>query len=301
MAGKITELLAQEDDTVAVGQDLLRIEPGEGGGSSSPSTSSSSESSEKREPAKKEDPPAQDNVNSDDSLKSKGEEKVKQDSKEEKKAAPPAKEEKKEEKPAPKETSGSASRKEKDAVEKKAAGSRNETRVGVPGYLHENDQRRLLENCRLSAEPSGTDSGASIQVKMSRMRLTIAKRLKEAQNTAASLTTFNEIDMSALMAFRSRHKDAILKSEGVKLGFMSAFAKASCLALKEIPAANASIEGDSIVYRDYVDLSVAVSTEKGLVTPVVRNCEGMNLVEIEQAIAGLGKKVGHPCKTAPHF
>ncbi len=126
---------------------------------------------------------------------------------------------------------------------------------------------------------------------MSRMRLTIAKRLKEAQNTAASLTTFNEIDMTALMAFRSRHKDTILKTLGVKLGFMSAFAKASCLALKEIPAANASIEGDSIVYRDYVDLSVAVSTEKGLVTPVVRNCEGMNLVEIEQAIAGLGKKV----------
>lgn len=97
--------------------------------------------------------------------------------------------------------------------------------------------------------------------------------------------------MSSLMEFRKLYKDGILKNEGVKLGFMSAFAKASCLALKEIPAANASIEGDSIVYRDYVDLSVAVATPKGLVTPVVRNAESMGLVEIEKAIADLGKKV----------
>jgi 2-oxoglutarate dehydrogenase E2 component (dihydrolipoamide succinyltransferase) len=129
---------------------------------------------------------------------------------------------------------------------------------------------------------------------MSRMRLRIAERLKQSQNTAASLTTFNEIDMSNLMAFRARHKDRILKEKGVKLGFMSAFAKASAMALKDVPAANASIEGaglgDTIVYRDYVDLSVAVSTDKGLVTPVVRNLEGMSLIEIEEAIAGLGKK-----------
>ena len=125
---------------------------------------------------------------------------------------------------------------------------------------------------------------------MSRMRQTIASRLKASQNAAASLTTFNEIDMSSLMDFRKLYKDSILKNEGVKLGFMSAFARASCLALREIPAANASIEGDSIVYRDYVDLSVAVATPKGLVTPVVRNAEGMGLVEIEQAIAELGKK-----------
>jgi 2-oxoglutarate dehydrogenase E2 component (dihydrolipoamide succinyltransferase) len=123
------------------------------------------------------------------------------------------------------------------------------------------------------------------------MRQTIAKRLKQSQESAASLTTFNEIDMSSLQSFRSLYKDSILKTQGVKLGFMSAFARASCLALREIPAANASIEGDTIVYRDYVDLSVAVATEKGLVTPVVRNAEGMGLVEIEQAIAALGKKV----------
>ena len=132
------------------------------------------------------------------------------------------------------------------------------------------------------------------RVKMSRMRKRIAERLKESQNTAASLTTFNEIDMSPLMAFRSRHKDRILKETGVKLGFMGAFSKACALALREIPSANASIEGeglgDTIVYRDYVDLGVAVSTEKGLVTPVVRNAESMSILEIEQAITELGLK-----------
>ena len=129
---------------------------------------------------------------------------------------------------------------------------------------------------------------------MSAMRRRIAERLKQSQNAAASLTTFNEIDMSSLMNLRSTYKDQILKQHGIKLGFMSAFAKASCLALKEIPAANASIEGpgqgDQIVYRDYVDLSVAVATPKGLVTPVVRNAENMSFIEIEQAIADLGKK-----------
>lgn len=129
---------------------------------------------------------------------------------------------------------------------------------------------------------------------MNRMRVRISERLKQSQNTAAALTTFNEIDMSSLMEMRKLYKDDILKQRGVKLGFMSAFAKASCLALKEIPAANASIEGpgagEQVVYRDYVDLSVAVATPKGLVTPVVRNAESMNFVEIEEEIARLGVK-----------
>lgn len=129
------------------------------------------------------------------------------------------------------------------------------------------------------------------RVKMSRMRLRISERLKESQNAAASLTTFNEIDMSSLMEMRKKYKDSVLKEHDVKLGFMSAFAKASTLALQEIPAANASIEGDEIVYRDYVDLSVAVATPKGLVTPVVRNAETMNFVDFEKEIAFLGKKV----------
>lgn len=132
------------------------------------------------------------------------------------------------------------------------------------------------------------------RVKMNRMRLRIAERLKQSQNTAASLTTFNEVDMSALMEFRKLYKDDVLKKTGVKLGFMSAFSRASVLAMKDIPAVNGSIEGpnggDTIVYRDYVDISVAVATQKGLVTPVVRNSETMDLVGIEQTIAELGKK-----------
>lgn len=130
---------------------------------------------------------------------------------------------------------------------------------------------------------------------MNRMRLRIAERLKQAQNTAASLTTFQKVDMSAVMEFRKRYKDEILKQTGVKLGFMSAFSRACVLAMRDVPAVNASIEGpnggDTIVYRDYVDISVAVATEKGLVTPIVRNIEGMNLIEIEKSIAELGKKV----------
>jgi 2-oxoglutarate dehydrogenase complex dihydrolipoamide succinyltransferase (E2) component len=132
------------------------------------------------------------------------------------------------------------------------------------------------------------------QVKMNRMRLRIAERLKQSQNTAASLTTFNEVDMSSIIEFRKLYKEDVLKKTGVKLGFMSAFAKASVLAMKDIPAVNASIEGpgggDTIVYRDYVDISVAVATPKGLVTPVVRNAESMDMIAIEQAIADLGKK-----------
>ncbi|KAI9040516.1 putative dihydrolipoamide succinyltransferase [Aspergillus affinis] len=141
------------------------------------------------------------------------------------------------------------------------------------------------------SSPSGREER---RVKMNRMRLRIAERLKQSQNTAASLTTFNEVDMSSLMDFRKLYKDDILKKTGVKLGFMSAFSRACVLAMKDVPAVNASIEGpnggDTIVYRDYVDISVAVATEKGLVTPVVRNAETMDLVGIEKAIADLGKK-----------
>src|SRR6266480_2680706 len=130
---------------------------------------------------------------------------------------------------------------------------------------------------------------------MNRMRLRIAERLKQSQNTAASLTTFNEADMSSLMEFRKLYKDDVLKRTGVKLGFMSAFSRACVLAMKEVPAVKASIEGpngaDTVVYRDYVDISVAVATEKGLVTPVVRNAEALDFIEIEKVIGELGKKV----------
>ena len=126
---------------------------------------------------------------------------------------------------------------------------------------------------------------------MNRMRLRIAERLKQAQNTAASLTTFQEVDMSSLIDFRKKYKDEYLKKTGVKVGFMGAFAHACALAMKELPAVNAGIEGgDTIVYHDYVDISVAVATEKGLTTPVVRNVESMNIMQIEKVISELGRK-----------
>jgi 2-oxoglutarate dehydrogenase E2 component (dihydrolipoamide succinyltransferase) len=128
------------------------------------------------------------------------------------------------------------------------------------------------------------------RVKMTRLRQTIAKRLKSAQETAAMLTTINDVDMSAVMAARDRFKDAFEKKHGIKLGFMSFFAKAACLALKDIPAVNAQIDGDEIVYHDYVDISVAVSAPNGLVVPVVRDCDKLSFAGIEAAIADLGKR-----------
>ncbi len=128
------------------------------------------------------------------------------------------------------------------------------------------------------------------RVKMTRLRQTIAKRLKDAQNTAALLTTFNDVDMSAVMEARNRYKDSFEKKHRVKLGFMSFFAKAACLALKDFPAVNAQIQGDEIIYHDYVDLSVAVSAPNGLVVPVVRNVEQMGFADIEKAIGDLGKR-----------
>lgn len=260
MSGKIVELLVEEDSTVTVGQDLLRIEPGEGGTpekDEAPKTKPEGgarsepkdlEEGNKDDPApeaKKEKGASKEAHKKQEEVapKLKDSEAEKPAPKKEEKAAPPAP---KQEKPAPK---------KEEASPEKSVGTRNETRV-----------------------------------KMSRMRQTIAQRLKASQNAAASLTTFNEIDMSSIMDFRKLYKDGILKNEGVKLGFMSAFSRAACLALKEIPAANASIEGDQIVYRDYVDLSIAVSTPKGLVTPVVRNAEAMGLVDLERAVAELGKK-----------
>ncbi|XP_052895040.1 dihydrolipoyllysine-residue succinyltransferase component of 2-oxoglutarate dehydrogenase complex, mitochondrial [Anopheles moucheti] len=128
------------------------------------------------------------------------------------------------------------------------------------------------------------------RVKMTRMRLKIASRLKEAQNTNAMLTTFNEIDMSFIMDFRKQHLEAFVKKYGMKLGFMSAFCKAAAYALQDQPVVNAVIEENEIIYRDYVDISVAVASPKGLVVPVLRNVEGMNYADIELSIAGLADK-----------
>jgi 2-oxoglutarate dehydrogenase E2 component (dihydrolipoamide succinyltransferase) len=128
------------------------------------------------------------------------------------------------------------------------------------------------------------------RVKMTRLRQTIAHRLKEAQNTAALLTTFNDVDMSAVIDARARYKDLFEKKHGIRLGFMGFFVKAVALAAKDIPSVNASIEGDEIVYHDYLDVSVAVSAPKGLVVPVVRNADRMSFAEIEKTIADFGKR-----------
>ncbi|KAL2816354.1 hypothetical protein BJX63DRAFT_388156 [Aspergillus granulosus] len=234
-SGIIKELLVNEEDTVTVGQDLVKLEAG-----GAPEKKSDDATEKPKEPAATSSGPEQP------------------------KAPEPT-----QPSPAPEKASSPAKTPSSSASPKPSPQASEETKPASGSR----EERR---------------------VKMNRMRLRIAERLKQSQNTAASLTTFNEVDMSSLMEFRKLYKDDVLKKTGVKLGFMSAFSRACVLAMKDVPAVNASIEGpnggDTIVYRDYVDISVAVATEKGLVTPVVRNSETMDLVGIEKAIADLGKK-----------
>jgi 2-oxoglutarate dehydrogenase E2 component (dihydrolipoamide succinyltransferase) len=134
------------------------------------------------------------------------------------------------------------------------------------------------------------DASREERVRMTRLRLTIAKRLKEAQDTAAMLTTFNDVDMSAVMELRKDYREAFEKKHGVKLGFMGFFVKAAVQALKEIPAVNAEIDGEDIVYKNYYHIGVAVGTERGLVVPVLRDADRMSLAEIETGIADFGAR-----------
>jgi 2-oxoglutarate dehydrogenase E2 component (dihydrolipoamide succinyltransferase) len=139
--------------------------------------------------------------------------------------------------------------------------------------------------------PSPADDAAREErVKMTRLRATIARRLKEAQNTAAMLTTFNEVDMSRVMALRAAHKDLFEKKHGVKLGFMSFFVRACVTALKDVPAVNAEIDGGDIIYKNYYHIGVAVGTERGLVVPVVRDCDRKSFAAIENEIAEFGRR-----------
>jgi 2-oxoglutarate dehydrogenase E2 component (dihydrolipoamide succinyltransferase) len=139
--------------------------------------------------------------------------------------------------------------------------------------------------------PSPADDAAREErVRMTKLRQTIARRLKDAQNTAAMLTTFNEVDMSAVMALRGHYKDLFEKKHGVKLGFMGFFVRACVQALKEIPAVNAEIDGADIIYKNYYHIGIAVGTEKGLVVPIVRDCDAKSLGEIEKEIAGFGRR-----------
>jgi 2-oxoglutarate dehydrogenase E2 component (dihydrolipoamide succinyltransferase) len=139
--------------------------------------------------------------------------------------------------------------------------------------------------------PSPADDAAREErVRMTRLRQTIAKRLKDAQNTAAMLTTFNEVDMSPVMALRTQYRDLFEKKHGVKLGFMGFFVRACVQALKEIPNVNAEIDGTDIIYKNYYHMGIAVGTERGLVVPVVRDCDLKSLAEIEKSIADFGRR-----------
>ncbi|KAJ2610381.1 2-oxoglutarate dehydrogenase complex E2 component [Coemansia sp. RSA 1365] len=232
VAGVIRELLAKEEDTVTVGQDLFKIEEGaaaEGGaGKAAP-----------KEPSKATE-------------------------------APQA--------PAP-------SKPAEPSQPSKAPEPSKATAPSQPPKMSEESKQAAIPPASL-----GVANRSERRVKMSRMRQRIAERLKQSQTTAASLTTFNEIDMSNLMELRKTYKDEVLKAHGVKLGYMGAFVKASSHALQAVPEVNASIDGDHVVYHDFCDISVAVATPKGLVTPVLRNTERMGIVDVEQQIANLGRK-----------
>ncbi len=168
--------------------------------------------------------------------------------------------------------------------------------TGKDGRVTKGDMLGALAARSSAPQPAAAPAGPrhnearEERVPMTRLRKTIALRLKESQNTAAQLTTFNEVDMTAVMGLRATYKDVFEKKHGVKLGFMGFFAKAVVAALKELPNVNAEIEGDNIVYKNYFDIGIAVSTERGLVVPVVRDADHLSLADIEKAIVDFGTR-----------
>ncbi|KAK5172719.1 2-oxoglutarate dehydrogenase complex E2 component [Saxophila tyrrhenica] len=274
-AGTIKKFLANEEDTVQVGQDLIVLELGGEPG----------QSAQKGDAETKDSADSSQQTSSDKGGEQKGGEEKQPEPEPEKEQTgagrPKEKEQKEQAPPAPQQKSEEVSKPQQQ-----------EQKPSQPKQEQKPSQPKQQESSSKSESPYGSRS--ENRVKMNRMRLRIAERLKQSQNTAASLTTFNEVDMSNLMDMRKQYKDEILKKTGIKFGFMGAFAKASILAMQSVPTVNASIEGpgggDTIVYRDYVDVSVAVATEKGLVTPVVRNAESLDMVGIERSISELGKK-----------
>ncbi len=166
------------------------------------------------------------------------------------------------------------------------------TKEDVVSFTPAQQAPRSAPASRAPAQPSGPRNRAAQEerVRMTRLRQRIAERLKEAQNTAAMLTTFNEVDMSSVMALRNTHKDVFEKKHGVKLGFMSFFIKACIQALQELPAVNAEIDGEDLVYKNYYDIGVAVGTAQGLVVPVIRDADQLDFAGIEKTIGDLGKR-----------
>lgn len=163
--------------------------------------------------------------------------------------------------------------------------------TGKDGRINKGDVINVLSNPIGAIRPSFESEEKPVErVRMSRLRKTIAQRLKDSQNTAAILSTFNEIDMTNVIAMRKKHKEAFQEKHGIKLGFMSFFTKAVCSALKQVPSVNAEMEGDDIIYKQYYDIGVAVGTEQGLVVPVVRNADKLSFSEIESEIVSLATK-----------
>ena len=248
--GKVVELRAEEGDTVNSGDVIAVIEEG----AVEDEAEAEAPAEEAGEPAEKTEAPAADAQ-----------------------AEPKA--------PEPKRGKETDDTRPSPAARRVAA----EERVDTTGVEGTGRGGRVTKGDVLKALRGG-GSRREERVKMSRLRSRIAERMKEAQNTAAILTTFQEVDLQAVMDLRRRHQEEFTRRHGIKLGLMSFFVRACCDALRKFPVVNASIEGDEIVYHDYQDIGIAVSTERGLLVPVIRNAENLGLAELEQAIADYADK-----------
>ncbi len=261
-AGALVELLAQEGDTVEVGALIAQFEEGAGGAKKAEAP--------KEEASKKEDAPKKEEA-----------------SKTEEAGAAPAKASDGDMPPAP---SAQKMMAEKGVDAGSVEGS------GKRGQVLKEDVMRAVSSSASAPAPkaaraplSEDDAVREERVRMTKLRQTIARRLKDAQNSAAMLTTFNEVDMTAVMEMRKKYKDLFEKKHDVKLGFMGFFTKAVTHALTDVPAVNAEIDGTDIIYKNYAHIGVAVGTDKGLVVPVVRDADRMGIAEIEKEIGRLGK------------
>jgi len=267
-AGVLSEVLAQEGDNVEVGAVLGRIDE------SAKATAASARKAPEAAPEKAPDKPAE-------------------------KAAAPAT--KAEAAPQPAPAAEALSPAVRKLIEESGLDPARLRGSGKDGRILKEDVLKALESG--AAAPGRAETPAAEEarapaaegpreerVRMTRLRKRIAERLKEAQNTAAMLTTFNEVDMSAVMALRSTYRDSFEKKHGVRLGFMSFFTKAAVAALKELPAVNGEIDGDEIVYKNHYDIGIAVSAPQGLVVPVLRDADRLGFAEIEKTITELGRK-----------
>jgi 2-oxoglutarate dehydrogenase E2 component (dihydrolipoamide succinyltransferase) len=274
-AGALSKIIAAEGETVEVGALLGQIDEGSEGAKPAAKKEESKKEEPKKAEAKKEEP--------------KKEEAKKEEAKPEPKKA--------EEKPAEPVLSPAARR----VVEEENLEPSKIEGTGKDGRVTKEDAVAAAEAKKSEPAPAQKPAEAKSKepkpvgereerVPMTRLRKRIAERLKEAQNTAAMLTTFNEVDMTAVMDLRSQHKDIFEKKHGVRLGFMSFFVKACVNALKELPAVNAEIDGDDIVYKNHYDIGIAVSAPNGLVVPVVRDCDAKGFADIEKEINAYGQK-----------